>query len=386
MYLDRPLPKDSESGSEAPTDRKSERKPLALEALMKVERFRPVARAIEDSYVSGDIERTEYVQRLLDLTKELIKIEDGGSNTGKSVKAEMLEAQQEFTDKRVQLYNRFKKKEAAFQLRMQKGNLAEEYEEAFITSVEAHAVSPLVAASTVILLGLAGPGEEPESPEARIARWCEFFLQEPEATRLYRYNAFVVEGMEDGTMDDWRDILGSVGVPLLPPRSRLAYYNTRLMTEATQMAAISGGATQQRRDDETDTHHTLYKKRKSDGVDLLEGGGYQAPVYGPDGTQTAVVDLSGLESFLIDLEGKLPRMGDNIGSAVVAEMRDAVRTAKSNKSGIGRVYANSKRLTVRAKGGVNAWREHGGRGGYHRGGGDDNANGRMYGGEAGSKN
>ncbi|KAK7195151.1 hypothetical protein NESM_000439400 [Novymonas esmeraldas] len=192
--------------------------------------------------------------------------------------------------------------------------------------------------------------------------------------------------MTDGTLDDWRDVLENVGVPLLPPRCRLAHYNATLMSEAAGMAQVAGGAAHHHTQDEPTVYRTLYKKRRHGGADLLEGGAYAAPVYGPDGVQTAVVDLSDTEAYIVRLSAQIEQLREEeraVGAAVMRELRDGVGRARQQ----GFRYLNPEVSRIKAD--INSFlRERvirgrgAGVGGYRGGGAADGNAAHLSGGES----
>ncbi|CAJ1024675.1 hypothetical protein Q4I30_003632 [Leishmania utingensis] len=124
-----------------------------------------------------------------------------------------------------------KRKETRAKIKTAKDPL-EGYKTKVESAILAHQMSPIVAATATILLGLSGPESQELNANERIAEWLSIFVDETCSSRLLAYNVQVAESVAGG-MRQWRKVLKRLDAPLVPETERLAHLN-RITLEAAE--------------------------------------------------------------------------------------------------------------------------------------------------------
>ncbi|XQJ24884.1 hypothetical protein NXY56_000780 [Leishmania guyanensis] len=238
---------------------------------------RPMAEIAKKQYMEG---RTN--------TKELLEVTAAMTES-------LMEAHNIFADKEIQevMGMEDKWKEARARIKAAKDPL-EGYKSKMESAILAHQMSPMVAATATILLGLSGPESQELSADERIAEWLSIFVDETCSSRLLAYNVQVAESVAGG-MRQWRKVLKRLDAPLVPETERLAHLNC-ITLEAAQNEkrgfpnTIEGGGPNERRP------RDIFRIPPRDGSDPMEGGAPYAPILGADGSQIAALDMGGFEA------------------------------------------------------------------------------------------
>ncbi|CAM45720.1 hypothetical protein LBRM_13_1570 [Leishmania braziliensis MHOM/BR/75/M2904] len=203
------------------------------------------------------------------------------------------------------------------------------------SAILAHQMSPMVAATATILLGLAGTESQQASSQERIAAWFSMFVEEACSSRLLAYNVQVAESIAGG-MRQWRKVLTRLDAPLVPETERLAHLNC-ITLEAAQnekqriAKGIEGGGTH------TTRPRDIFRTPPRDGSDPLEGGAPYAPIIGADDSQVAVLDMS---SFGALTEESQLRIQDTI-THLMRKQKPAPRVSNNTQGSCN--YQNSGR-------------------------------------------
>ncbi|KPA78424.1 hypothetical protein ABB37_06527 [Leptomonas pyrrhocoris] len=294
--------------------------------LLEDARTATAAKQVQMLHRQGVLSRAEYMQRVVALTDRLVSEPPRNQSPTRkpaNVKLQMLEAQREFTDPKIRKFNAFLEKDQDVARDAKTSGALNRALERYIAALEAKLLSPVVASGAAILLGLVGPESATDTYEKRVLQWISLMVDEPEDTRLYRYNAFVVSGMPSAAMKEWREILDEVDLPLFPPIDKFSPKNLQIRLDAREASkALEAGGEAR----EKEPRQELYRRPRK-GRDLLEGGGATAPVYGADGTQIAVVDLSGLEGYLETLSQSVQTLREEeraVGMALTQEIRENI--------------------------------------------------------------
>ncbi|KAG5511868.1 hypothetical protein JKF63_07693 [Porcisia hertigi] len=338
---------------------------------------RTSASTIKKMYLGGSIDHNQFIELCMGMATGLLEGKGDGSASARSydsratfeehprnIQREMMHAQSLFSDKEMRKYLSTEDRNKRLLQRLSEvADPMEGLQARLEASIEAKLLTPIMAASAVILLGLAGPGAQEMSLAERITLWYEFFVHEPSTSRLYRYNTFITSALEGDNME-WREILSKVDTPLLPETARLARFNRIALEEARKEADntatnIQGGGGHEKKS------QRLFRRAKDDKHDLLEGGAQYAPILGPDGSQTGALDLSSWEEFAATLNAKLDALNANdreLASRILNERMRTQTRQTNQKSYQGRTYTNGGRRNGYGNGGA------GGRGHTYRGG------------------
>ncbi|KAK7199370.1 hypothetical protein NESM_000910300 [Novymonas esmeraldas] len=217
-------------------------------------------------YRQGGLTREAYMAKLSALADTLAALPvEGPLLVGDFERAtrsrpRMPEAHRSLSDPATRLLNELLSKEESLNRRIANGTALDGCVRELEAAVNAHRLSAMVAASATILLGLDSPEGTRESAETRIARWFEYMVREPESTRLYRYNARIVQSMGPDALPYWKDALMTLQVPLVANTPALQHVNLLLQEEAMEAAnAIASGVVMGGQGSVTPMHDKLYR-------------------------------------------------------------------------------------------------------------------------------